>query len=148
MNIESPYGYLRTSFALWFFHQLSIFQRNRLLSKESFCELLASLSYHEVDDGKEKIKKNNNSCNNENKNSERAAQLLAEFFALSNLIGIAIQLKFQLDPPISALVTSELHCRHYTVNQCSETNRVHHFACSIETFNSFEILFLAMRSSL
>lgn len=84
-----------------------------------FCVLLASSSYHEVDDRNEKIKKNNNSFNNQNKNSESAAQFLADFFAvntrisLSNLMGMAIQFlfQFQLDSPISALVTTELHRR-------------------------------------
>ena len=86
---------LRCAFSI----KLSVFSRNRLISEELFCELLASLSYHEVDDGNEKIIII--------KNSVRAAQFLADFFAvitrlsLSNLIGMAIQFQFQLDPPIS-----------------------------------------------
>lgn len=56
------------------------------------------------------------------KNSERAAQFLPDFFAvitrlsLSNLIGMAIQFQFQLDPPISA--------RYYRVTLSTTTRSI------------------------
>ena len=55
-------------------------------------------------------------------NSERAAQFLADFFAvitrlsLSNLIGMAIQFQLQLDPPISA--------RYYRVTLSTTTRSI------------------------
>ena len=50
--------------------------------------------------------------------------------------------------PIPVAVGSSNQCSllqsyivdNYSVNQCNETNRVHLFACSIETFNSSDIL--------
>ena len=66
-----------------------------------------------MDDGNEKIII---------KNSERAAQFLADFFAvitrlsLSNLIGMAIQFQLQLDPQISA--------RYYRVTLSTTTRSI------------------------
>lgn len=124
---------LRCAFSI----KLSVFSRNRLISEELFCELLASLSYHEVDDGNEKIIIIKN-CT--------CSTIFGRFFC-SHHTTIAVKLDRNGNPipvPVGSsnqysLLRSYI-VDNYPVNQCSETNRVHLLACSIETFNSFEFL--------
>ena len=129
--------YLRTSFALCVFHQIVDFSTK---SSHNWIIVLRATSEFELPRSGRRKRENNN------KKLWTCSTIFGRFLC-SHHTTIVVKLN-RNDNPIPVPVGSSNQCSllqsyivdNYSVNQCNETNRVHLFACSIETFNSSDIL--------